>query len=1105
MMKKIFSLIIIAVLNVNLIFPQAALAAQQKITVDCSIRQGLIKKGLAGAAMGGNAYSYNKESIASRMTGLVNTVRLEGVGGPGYSLYDTETGEYDFSKLFEEIDNIHATGAEIIADIFYMPKWLSSQPESEQYFYAAPADYDAWEAYIREIVTNINISNNGARRIEYWEVWNEPSGNYFFTPWRDYNEFYYHTAKAIKAADPTAKVGGYADNPYYQSYIDWARYQFEKGLVPDFITLHFYGQWTGGPSPEVYKTFSERISDNVYSVTQKRLPVFYTEWNLNAEKPTYAMNVSSAYAAQALCAMQESDYVDKACFFRIEPYGGGAASLLSAEHTETSCARVFEMFNKVGKTKLYSQGDGCKVLAAGADKGYGAIVSYFDPEGGDGTKSTVISFKNHNIEGKYKLSVYMENSATADVCGDVAPLYEVEKTADIGSSIDVNLNMETNSVAFVEIEAVDEPICFDSSENLIENGSLETGAATGWTAGGAYCGEARRGEYSLRMGINDWNFYTVSDLKENTEYMYSAWVKTTDGAGLVYAGVKDFGGTEVRYNTANTGYTKIEVRFRTGAGKTAATVYVGASNNTDYCYADDLELRELEEGENLLPAGDFEKAKSVFSDTTAVSDYANSGSKSAKVAAGKWPSFTVQNLEPSTEYIFSAYVKAGAAGYIDVKEYGGEEIMSGLTSPDGFKKLSIRFKTGESNTSAKLMLGNTSAEAAYFDDVKLTKAIYAENMLLDSNFENNKRRDYGTGTVTKDAANAKSGEYALALTKGQWSFAKINVEPSATYHYSAWVKNTAAGMKGRIGVKNYGGTEKAYSVQKVGEYTYIDLYFTTGANNTQAEIYLGRNDSVDGTGYFDDIKLVKASDEENYIVNSGLELGERREWTDGGITDQARSGSYGLQVGVNHWNFYTVTGLTPDTEYCFSGYIKSAVTGDKTYYGVKEYDASGTDTMKVITDAGDYEQFRVYFRTGADNTTAKVYVGKSGSASGEAYCDDFELRPVNTTVKSSDVKVYKNYISEVSEIKDKTLSSGDIIVAVNCRKLEAEGMIKVYCAAYDSSGIVNANTTELAENNSYAVIHNDIGENVTEFRVMIWNELTPITDDIIILKRGNAK
>ena len=93
----------------------------------------------------------------------------------------------------------------------------------------------------------------------------------------------------------------------------------------------------------------------------------------------------------------------------------------------------------------------------------------------------------------------------------------------------------------------------------------------------------------------------------------------------------------------------------------------------------------------------------------------------------------------------------------------------------------------------------------------------------------------------------------------------------------------------------------------------------------------------------------------------------------------------------------------------------------------------------------------------------------------------------------------------MSEIKDKTLSSGDIIVAVNCRKLEAEGMIKVYCAAYDSSGIVNANTTELAKNNSYAVIHNDIGENVTEFRVMIWNELTPITDDIIILKRGNAK
>ena len=45
-----------------------------------------------------------------------------------------------------------------------------------------------------------------------WEVWNEPDiARFFKGSSRQYLELYVKTAEGVKAADPTAKVGGAAD------------------------------------------------------------------------------------------------------------------------------------------------------------------------------------------------------------------------------------------------------------------------------------------------------------------------------------------------------------------------------------------------------------------------------------------------------------------------------------------------------------------------------------------------------------------------------------------------------------------------------------------------------------------------------------------------------------------------------------------------------------------------------------------------------------------------------------------------------------------------------------------------------------------------------
>lgn len=100
--------------------------------------------------------------------------------------------------------------------VFGMPRALSPHPEDNAaYFYYAPADYAEWYDIVYRAVLHIKDDLNmpGASYL----VWNEPE-TYFY--WRgrdrqtgqktlyDYIEMYVNTWLAVKAADPTAKVGG---------------------------------------------------------------------------------------------------------------------------------------------------------------------------------------------------------------------------------------------------------------------------------------------------------------------------------------------------------------------------------------------------------------------------------------------------------------------------------------------------------------------------------------------------------------------------------------------------------------------------------------------------------------------------------------------------------------------------------------------------------------------------------------------------------------------------------------------------------------------------------------------------------------------------------
>ena len=93
-----------------------------------------------------------------------------------------------------------------------MPAWLSSSTDTSpaapgfQVLNAVPpANYTTWNTLMDSIVDKIN---NQWGLDPYYEIWNEPDGDYWQGTETEYFELYKNTFFAIKDNHPTSKVGG---------------------------------------------------------------------------------------------------------------------------------------------------------------------------------------------------------------------------------------------------------------------------------------------------------------------------------------------------------------------------------------------------------------------------------------------------------------------------------------------------------------------------------------------------------------------------------------------------------------------------------------------------------------------------------------------------------------------------------------------------------------------------------------------------------------------------------------------------------------------------------------------------------------------------------
>jgi hypothetical protein len=153
----------------------------------------------------------------------LNTYQLDVVKGSWPDL------TYQFASVDLLVYEIVGQGSQVNLGYCYMPKALGDDP------WGPPNNYDAWQEFNYEWALHFHDRFG----VEYFEIWNEPDYDEFFSGSRDdYFTMYDYAVRGIRAAVPDARVGG----PALANNVGWAEpfldYVQLHALPLDFFSYH---------------------------------------------------------------------------------------------------------------------------------------------------------------------------------------------------------------------------------------------------------------------------------------------------------------------------------------------------------------------------------------------------------------------------------------------------------------------------------------------------------------------------------------------------------------------------------------------------------------------------------------------------------------------------------------------------------------------------------------------------------------------------------------------------------------------------------------------------------------------------------------------------
>lgn len=440
-----------------------SLFAGTKITVDAERKSAPVNHLLAGVSQGGNAGSFFKPEIREQLNRFpLKLVRIEMITSSlPHGLYDAATGKFDWTKLDEEIEAVQKQGGEVMINFFGTPPHLVSNPAAKTPAFTPPADFQAYADFCAEVVRHVNVEKKYG--VKLWEFWNEPSGGWFWTTWRDkggsesFFRLYAMVARAVKAVDPTALVGGLADNMQYpEHYKGLFRYLKNDPAPLDFLTVHYYGDWSGKtePTPENYVVFAERLAAIAREELGTVPPIYLTEWNLVAESNgKHSAAETAAWIGSSLARMQSHGKIVGAALFRVEHYRDPYSSLFGKNGEIRVPARMLKNFCAIPENGVAAASSSADtvVVAGKDDRKLAMLVSRFNRANAATEETAKLEIKRLKPNTEYRISVRREDSIGAQQNGD-GDWETVTGKSDGSGTLRFDLELEPYCAIYLAVE-----------------------------------------------------------------------------------------------------------------------------------------------------------------------------------------------------------------------------------------------------------------------------------------------------------------------------------------------------------------------------------------------------------------------------------------------------------------------------------------------------------------------------------------------------------------------------------------------------------------------------------------------------------------------------
>jgi len=174
---------------------------------------------------------------------------------------------YSWTILDQIFDAYAAAHVRPMVELGFMPEALSTHPDPYHIGWPLkpgqvegwsfpPKNYERWEELTRQVAAHM-AKRYGAETVStwYWEVWNEPNGEYYWKGTQEeYNKLYDYAVAGVRKAIPNARVGGPATtgpgprgnaSAYLEDFLAHCaknKSDATGGPIPlDFISFHIKG------------------------------------------------------------------------------------------------------------------------------------------------------------------------------------------------------------------------------------------------------------------------------------------------------------------------------------------------------------------------------------------------------------------------------------------------------------------------------------------------------------------------------------------------------------------------------------------------------------------------------------------------------------------------------------------------------------------------------------------------------------------------------------------------------------------------------------------------------------------------------------------------